>query len=247
MTRRRIMGAAFAALAAAGVLGGCGHTALPDPVTSEGKGTGRLWGLFLTIALVIGLLVYGLVATVLIKDRVARKRAAEPSQRQYVVSLEVVYTVVPLIIVGVLLGVSEAVRRDHDRQVANPDVVVEVQGFQWSWQFRYPDDDIFVNGVPGGDPPELVVPTDRTVRFRLLSNDVVHSFWVPHFITKRDLIPGFPNELEVNIDEAGTWEGVCSEFCGLDHWKMNFTLRALPPDEFDTWVDEHRGEGEVTT
>jgi cytochrome c oxidase subunit II len=111
-----------------------------------------------------------------------------------------------------------------------------VQGSQWQWQFRYPDQGVVINGVPNEDPPELVLPVDRTVRFELISRDVVHSFWVPNFITKRDLIPGHDNQLEVMIEEPGVWRGECSEFCGLDHWKMIFSVRALPPDEFDRWL-----------
>jgi len=83
-----------------------------------------------------------------------------------------------------------------------------------------------------------VLPTDRTIQFELISNDVVHSFWVPRFVTKRDLTPGITTRLEVSVDEPGEWTGVCSEFCGLDHWKMNFVVRAVPPDEFDAWVAE---------
>jgi cytochrome c oxidase subunit 2 len=81
-----------------------------------------------------------------------------------------------------------------------------------------------------------VLPVDRTVRLKLVADDVIHSFWVPSFLEKRDLIPGVENEIDVNLIEPGEWSGVCSEFCGLDHWKMNFSLRAVPAEEFDAWV-----------
>ena len=95
-----------------------------------------------------------------------------------------------------------------------------------------------------GRPPTLVLPVDRTVRLKLIADDVIHSFWVPSFLEKRDLIPGVDNEIDVNVIEPGEWSGVCSEFCGLDHWKMNFSLRAVPPEEFDEWV-RAGGEGDA--
>jgi cytochrome c oxidase subunit II len=218
------------------VLAGCGNDGLPDPVTEQGSDTERLWSIFLAIALVIGLIVYALVGIVLVKHLRNRRRSDLPSQRQTVLIAEVVYTLVPLGIVAVLLTLSQIVQSDASELSDDPDLTVEVIGFQWQWQFRYPDEGIVVTGTPGEGPPVLVLPTDRTIQFALISNDVVHSFWVPRFVTKRDLTPGITTRLEVTVDEPGEWSGVCSEFCGLDHWKMDFAVRAVPPDEFDAWV-----------
>jgi cytochrome c oxidase subunit 2 len=82
----------------------------------------------------------------------------------------------------------------------------------------------------------LVLPVDRTVRLELSSPDVVHSFWVPHFIEKRDLIPRVDNAIDVHVTEPGQWDGVCSEFCGLDHTSMRFRVQAVPGDRFDAWL-----------
>ena len=76
------------------------------------------------------------------------------------------------------------------------------------------------------------------MRFRLHADDVIHSFWVPEFGTKRDLIPGIDNEIDIDIVEAGTWTGRCAEYCGLDHATMDFEIQAMPADEFDAWLDE---------
>jgi cytochrome c oxidase subunit 2 len=227
------------------VIAGCGGVGMPEPVTEQGDDTERLWGIFLAVAGVIGVLVYTLVGVVLFKHFRARRRQGLPSQRQNALRLEVVYTLLPLLTVGVLLGLSQVVERDASRLSDDPDLVVEVIGFQWQWQFRYPDSGIVITGVPGDGPPVMVLPTDRTIQFALTADDVVHSFWVPHFITKRDLTPGSPTRLQLTINEPGEWSGVCSEFCGLDHWKMNFGVRAVPPDEFDAWaVDQARFAGE---
>jgi cytochrome c oxidase subunit 2 len=122
----------------------------------------------------------------------------------------------------------------------DPDVVVDVIGFQWQWQFKYPDHDIVVQGTPDG-PPTMVVPVGSTVRLRLHANDVIHSFWVPEFLEKRDLIPEIDNQIDVDVTKEGTWQGRCAEYCGLDHWRMYFGVKAVPRDEFDEWVRENEG------
>jgi cytochrome c oxidase subunit 2 len=219
------------------VLAGCGgDLGLPSPVTSQGAESRDLWRIFVVIAVVIGLIVYGLIVFVLIRSR--RRRARDelmPSQRQYNVPIEIVYTAIPIVIVGVLLGLSIRTERHVTSTSDHPDLRVKVVGFQWQWQFAYQGSPVVVTGVPGKDPV-LVLPTDRTVRLELSSPDVVHSFWVPHFIEKRDLIPAVDNAIDVKVTEPGRWDGVCSEFCGLDHTKMRFSVQAVPGPQFDAWL-----------
>src|ERR687892_94477 len=116
---------------------------------------------------------------------------------------------------------------------------VDVIGFQWSWQFRYPDEDITITGEPG-EPPEMVIPVDRPTSLNLIAADVAHSFWVPDFLSKRDLIPGVDNEIDVTPTEEGTYVGRCAEYCGLDHWRMNYAVRVVSQDEYDDWIAEQR-------
>ena len=78
------------------------------------------------------------------------------------------------------------------------------------------------------------------VRFHLTTRDVVHSFWVPSFLSKRDTIQGVDNQMDVVVEQEGRWRGRCAEFCGLDHWKMLFDVRAVPDDEFAEWFEEAR-------
>ena len=145
---------------------------------------------------------------------------------------------------GALIGLVEQEEfelvigeRDISRLDDDPDLVVDVGGFRWDWQFTYVDAGIRVTGEPGVRPV-LRLPVGRTVRFRLHADDVIHSFWVPEFGTKRDLIPGLDNEIDIDIVEAGTWTGRCAEYCGLDHATMDFEVQAMPADEFDAWLDE---------
>ena len=233
MTRRRaVLAVAGACLA----LAGCGsNLGMPDPVTSQGTHTRDLWRAFVVLALIIGAIVYGLIAFVVIRYRRRRRDDGVPSQRQYNVPVEIIYTAIPLVIVGVLLGLSIRTERTVNKLKSNPDLTVRVIGFQWQWQFNYVGSNVVITGVPGREPV-LVLPTNRTVRLDLVSTDVVHSFWVPHFVEKRDLIPRVSNSIDVDIEQTGQWAGVCSEFCGLDHTNMRFSVKAVPPADFDAWL-----------
>ena len=82
----------------------------------------------------------------------------------------------------------------------------------------------------------MVLPTNETVRIRLHANDVIHSFYVPQFLYKKDVVPGRVNEFDVTVKDAGTFAGQCAEFCGLGHADMHFTVRAVSRAEFDQWV-----------
>jgi cytochrome c oxidase subunit 2 len=150
------------------------------------------------------------------------------------VKLEIFYTVIPLAIVAVLFTLNLDAQRDLSRLSRDPAVKVDVKGFQWQWRFRYPGEHVTVTGTPDR-PAELVLPVGETVRFHLVATDVIHSFWVPEFLEKRDLIPGVDNRIEVYVKRPGTWVGRCAEYCGLSHWQMSFTVRAVAPAEFARW------------
>ena len=84
----------------------------------------------------------------------------------------------------------------------------------------------------------MVLPVGRTTRLRLVTSDVNHSFWVPRFLSKRDLIPGVRNEIDVTPNTRGSFVGRCAEFCGLDHWRMNFSVRVVSPAEYERWLSD---------
>jgi cytochrome c oxidase subunit 2 len=222
-------------VAALAVLSGCGRAGLPAAATEQGRETVSLWKIFLVIAAILAAIVYGLIAFVVIRYRHRRgDDGSVPSQRREIISLELFYTAVPLVIVGVLLGLSTRTQQKVTRLSDHPDLAIDVIGFQWQWQFRYPGG-VVVTGAPG-QPPVLELPVGRTVQLHLISNDVIHSFWVPRFIEKRDLVPGVDNRIDVRLTTTGEFPGVCSEFCGLDHWRMTFSVRAVSPEEFDAWL-----------
>jgi cytochrome c oxidase subunit 2 len=227
------------------VLTSCGTNGFPEPVTESGEETLGLWNLFTMMALAIGALVYVLVAIIVIRYR--RRGSDElPSQQQYSHRIEWVYTAVPLIIVAVMFFLTVRTENEVTALSDDPDLVIEVVGYQWQWQFHYPDQDITVIADPAAFPdgsPTMVIPQGQTVRLELVANDVIHSFWVPEFLEKRDLIPEIDNEIDIVAEETGTWQGRCAEFCGLDHWKMYFSVESVTPEAFDDWVSEQQAAG----
>ena len=223
------------ALAAAAAGAGCG---MPDPVTEQGESVRQLWTPTMVAAFAVGSLVWALAIWSVVRYR--RRNDTLPTQVGEHIPIEIVYTVVPIIIVAVLFVVGTATTTRVEAKVANPDVVVDVEGFQWSWQFTYVEEDVLVSGDGSGtDGPELVLPVGLTTRLNLVTDDVAHSFWVPEFLTKRDLIPGVDNEIDVTPTETGTFRGRCAEYCGLDHWRMYFSVRIVTVEEFAAWVEDN--------
>jgi cytochrome c oxidase subunit II len=209
----------------------------PDPKSTEGESIFSLWQGFFLASIGVAALVWGLIIYSIIRFR--RRNDTIPSQKPYNIAVEVVYTAAPVVAVALLFSFSIATEDTATRVDDDPAARVEVVGFQWSWQFAYPDEDVVVTGEPG-EPPEMVIPLDEPTVLELVSNDVAHSFWVPDFLSKRDLIPGVENEITVTPTETGTYTGRCAEFCGLDHWRMYFSVRVVPEDDYQAWLDEQR-------
>ena len=155
----------------------------------------------------------------------------------------------PFVVIAVLFyytAVSETyVNELTAEEDGGPEVTVGVVGFQWNWTFNYTDPDdpsqviASTTGIPG-QPAEMLLPVDRTIRFVETSNDVIHSFWVPAFLFKRDVIPGLTNQFEVTIREQGTYIGRCAELCGEKHDRMNFQVRVVSGEEFDQFIEDAR-------
>ncbi len=214
----------------------------PDPKSTQGESIYSLWQGFFIASLFVGALVWGLIVYSIIRFR--RRNDDLPSQKPYNIPVEVVYTVAPIVAVAVLFGFSVMTEREVTDLEPDPIAHIDVLGFQWSWQFAYVDEGVVVTGEPG-EPPEMVIPVGRPVQLRLVSNDVAHSFWVPDFLSKRDLIPGVDNEISITPTETGSYVGRCAEFCGLDHWAMNYTVRVVDEDEYERWLDDRQAEAEA--
>lgn len=232
--------AALALGAGALVVSGCAegfNFGAPDPVTGEGQEVLELWRGAHWAAAGVGVLIWGLVVFSVLRYR--RRNDELPSQSPENIPLEVAYTLTPLVIVAVLFAFTVMTQERVTAFTGDPDVVVDVTGFQWSWQFDYPEEGVSVVS-DGVGAPRMVLPVGATVRFRLETSDVIHSFWVPRFLVKRDIIPDVDNEFEVTVTGPGEWVGRCAEFCGLDHYRMLFEVAAVPEPEYRSWLDEQR-------
>jgi cytochrome c oxidase subunit II len=212
----------------------------PNPVTEQGKVTVSLWQGSWIAGLSVGVLVWGLILWAVVFHRKRGDRL--PPQARYNMPIEILYTVVPFVLIAVLFFYTAKDENYIDNLSNNPDVTVNVLGFQWSWQFSYPQYHVTMVGEMWNpdtvqqDLPLLVIPMGETVRFNLTSPDVVHAFWVPEFIFKRDVIPGHPNHFEITATQTGTFTGHCSELCGIYHSRMLFTLKIVTPAQFRQFI-----------
>jgi cytochrome c oxidase subunit II len=205
--------------------------------TSQGREIFGLWQGTFIVALMIAALVWGLILFAIVRYR--RRNDDLPTQTQYIVKLEILYTAVPVVIVAVLFAFSWRTQTEVDALVPNPAVTIDVKGFQWQWQFRYRDEDVTITGLPDKDPT-MVLPVNRTVRLNLTTPDVIHSFYVPEFLFKRDVIPGVTNKVDITARDKGTYTGKCAEFCGLDHARMTFEVKAVSLADYRTWIAEQQ-------
>jgi cytochrome c oxidase subunit II len=211
----------------------------PNGITVQSERVLNLWRGSAIAALAVGVFVWGLIFYVAFTFR--KKSNTMPRQIQYNLPIEALYTVVPLVIVA---GLFYYTARDEiyiDKTTKNPAVTVNVIGFRWNWRFDYLDTG--KNGQPlvssigkAGEPPVLVLPTDRTIQFIETSPDVIHSFWVPEFLFKRDVVPGRQNKFELTIKKEGTYIGRCAELCGVDHDRMNFYVKVVSGPEYDRFI-----------
>jgi cytochrome c oxidase subunit II len=209
----------------------------PSPVTREGKQLLGVWrGSLITAAIVGGFVILLILWSALWY----RRRGDElPRQVRYNLPIEVLYTLIPVVIVSVLFYFTAIRENDTVRFNVKPKVQVGVVGFQWAWQFNYLDQgaEFSVTGRPG-EPPQLVVPTGVPIRFYQTSPDVIHAFWVIPFLFKRDVIPGRTNSFQVTVTKEGVFKGKCTEYCGVDHDRMLFTVRAVSMSDYQSWLQQ---------
>jgi cytochrome c oxidase subunit 2 len=212
----------------------------PDPVTEQGKITLSLWQGSWIAGLLVGCVVWGLILWAVIFHR---KRGDKlPPQVRYNMPIEILYTIVPFVLIAVLFYYTAKDENAIDATSARPAVTVNVTGFQWSWEFDYPQYGVKQNGYMWGEGPLPVmeIPVGETVRFNLTSPDVVHAFWVPDFLFKRDVIPAHPNHFEITATQTGTFTGHCSELCGVYHSRMLFTLKIVTHAQFQQWIAQQQ-------
>lgn len=221
------------------LISGCsGRGAFLEPATEEGSRILQTWDIFGIAALAVATIVLGLIVYAVVRFRAKGDESLPPQTRQNI-GWEIVYTATPIVIVIALFVVSfRAI--DFVQAPRQPDVVVDVEAYQWGWTFSYPDLGVRVEDGPDLDPT-FVIPVDSNIRFVLHSDDVIHSFFVPGFLYKHDVIPGQTFVVDVRTTKRGSYDGHCAEFCGLLHDQMNFQVDVVDRPDFDAWIVANGG------
>ncbi len=241
------------------VLAGCsaettaqwGRFGLPESASDRAPYIGNLWVGAWIASLVVGVFVWGLIVWVMIRYR-RRTPDEHPRQTRYNLPLELLYTLVPFLIIGVLFFYTvQAQNSVLAKETTQPVTTVNVIGQKWSWTFNYMEDQNPAVGAIVHEAgtidriPDLYLPVDKPVRFNLASADVIHSFWIPAFYFKLDVIPGRTNSFDVTPEKLGTYSGKCAELCGTYHAAMLFTVHVVTEEEYTAYLNKLKAAGQV--
>ncbi len=229
---------------------------LPNPATEQGHRVLSLWQGSWIAALIVGAVVWGLILWSVVFHRRSRTKQEIPPQTRYNLPLEVLYTVIPGIIIAVFFYFTARDETELQKTTKASDPafasvnVIEVIGFQWNWAFVYKDGALNQGGVvydigTPGDIPTLYLPQNQKVQFELNSPDVIHSFFVPSFLYKLDVIPGKTNKFEITPQVLGHYDGKCAELCGADHSRMLFNVQIVTPEEYQKHLAELKAAGQT--
>ncbi len=230
--------------------------AMPVASTKEATYIHDLWMWSWLAAMVTGVVVWGLIFFVSVRYR--RRSATEiPIQTRYNLPIEIFYTIAPIMMVIVFfyftLDTQNKVIYDDD----NPDETITVVGQQWSWTFNYNlgydeeadsyeqvgGEETVHEGGTTADRPTLWLVKDKKVKVYLTSPDVVHSFWVPGFLFKMDVMPGRDNHFVLTPTREGTFDGRCAELCGVYHSRMLFNVKVVDQAEYDDHLEALAEQG----
>jgi cytochrome c oxidase subunit II len=257
VSRRLAAGAALGACASVITLAGCSaelngeisRLGLPAAASNRSPYIGNLWIGFWIAAFIVGFFTLGLIMWAALRYR--RKTADMPKQNRYNLPMEIMYTFVPFVIVGVLFYFTIIAQNRVLAKAPDPDVTVDVVGQKWSWTFNYKEAD---NPAVGQDvwnagtierTPDLFLPVGKSVRFNLHSPDVIHSFWVPAFYQKLDVVPGRQNSFDMTPTTVGTFRGKCTELCGTYHSAMLFNVHVVPEAEYNAYLQSLVAAGQT--
>jgi len=248
--RRRLASVAFLGLLAL-ALAGCNYPTFGEArgASQQGQEISKLYsGMFIT-GLVVAVIVWGLIAWCVIRYRRRRVGDGIPKQFHEHIPLEITYTVIPLIIVIVIFVFTVITENKVDAVSPKPTVTVDVTAYQWGWIFTYEHDNgltLHTKGAVTALPakqgytasvyPQLVLPEGKTTRIVLRSADVVHDFYVHAFDFDRYAQPGVTNVFDITPTQTGVFPAQCSEYCGLYHSEMLFSVRVIPYGQYVSWV-----------
>lgn len=222
-------------------LTGCSQVSglgFPEGVSSVNDISLSLWQGAWIAGGVVGVITLVLILWPAVFHRAHASKGEFPKQTQYNIPVEIVYTVIPFIIIAVLFYFT-AVKQEEIIE-KSPTVAhdITVNAFQWSWQFTYPEagENATVTGTPD-KPPTLVVPVGERVRYTITATDVVHGFWIPAFMIQIQNIPGVTNSIEFTANEIGEFPGRCNILCGRNHSQMIFKIKVVSQADYQQYLE----------
>jgi cytochrome c oxidase subunit 2 len=249
--------AAGLAIGAPLLLGGCDFYptyGASRGATTQGQDTFKLYSGMMTTGIIVGGFVGILILWTVFRYR--RRTDEMPKQFHESIPIEIIYTGVPILLVAVLFLFTVITENKVDATVApaaritttgTPVVDVKVTAFQWGWRFEYPNDNVSVSGDTTNGPndhgPQMVLPYGETVQVTLVSNDVIHGFYVRDFNFSRYALPGVVNTFDLDIVGPGYYPGQCTQICGLYHSEMLFSVKSLSPAQYSSWLQSERSNG----
>lgn len=225
---------------------------LPKGVTELSPQITDFWVATWAWALAVGVLVWGLIFWCMARYRRKKTDTGLPPQVAYHVPIEILFTVVPILMVAVLFGKTVEIENKMLDTAQKPDVTVNVVGKQWSWDFNYVDAKVYdtgtqaaLDGKPGAEAtiPTLYLPVNKRVEFVLTARDVIHTFWVIQFLQKMDMVPGRVNKFQVTPTEIGTYKGKCAELCGAYHSQMLFNVKVVSEADYAKHIQSLKDRG----
>jgi cytochrome c oxidase subunit 2 len=261
--RKTITSISGLAIAGALVLTGCSSEVEKGWLPTERGTTSNtdrimdLWVNSWIAALVVGIITWGLIVWCIVAYRRRKGTVGFPRQTSFNLPLEVFYLTIPLFMVLVFFYFTDRDQQAIDDRSKPADVVVDVRGKQWAWDFNYKKGDVVTEdlheagvqahltgeAVDKEKLPTLYLPVGKSVDLELNSRDVIHSFWVPAFLQKRDMIPGKTNYIRLTPTKEGTYDGKCAELCGEYHSEMLFRVKVVSESEFQAHMNQLRQDG----
>jgi cytochrome c oxidase subunit II len=204
--------------------------------------------------------IFVLLAMIFICVRFRRSANPNPSKTTHNTLLEIIWTTIPIIIL-LVIAVPSLRLHYYMQKVVEPEMTLKVVGYQWYWNYEYPDhgnikfDSYMKKGadLKEGDlrlltvDNNLVVPVDTTIKVLVTGGDVIHAFAVPAFGIKRDGVPGRLNETWFKATKTGTFYGQCSELCGVGHGFMPIVVEVVSKEDFKAWTEKKKAEMAGTT
>jgi cytochrome c oxidase subunit II len=223
----------------------------PEAVTVQGQHIRDLYTIVFLIAVAIFFLVEGLIVWSAFRYRRKPTDTELPPQTHGNNLVEVIWTVIPTAIVVFLFALSWQSLNTVDAKVT-ADVHVRAVAARFQWSFEYLDGPapdapvLFTQALPVGDTGGLVLPVGEPVTIDLRSEDVIHAFYVPKFLFKRDVVPGKTNTFSFTVEEPGTYRGQCAELCGAFHGSMLFEVQAKSKADYDAWLADQIAKANAT-